>query len=53
MPRKSIIVVDVIWEFCISKQIQNATEAARGNIIPTDMSRKQNRFNQKQLVASA
>ena len=45
MPRKSIVVVDVIWEFRMSKQIQISTEAARGNIIPTDVSKKQNRFN--------
>ena len=40
MPRKSIVVVDVIWEFRMSKQIQISTEAARGNIIPTDVSKK-------------
>ena len=29
------------------------TEAARGNLIPTDVSKKQNRFNRKQMVVSA
>ena len=33
MPRKSLVVVDVIWEFRMSKQIQISTEAARGNVI--------------------
>ena len=54
MPRKSIVVADVLWEFRNSKQVQFSTEAARDNIIPTDVSKKtQNRFNQKQMVASA
>ena len=53
MSRKSIVVVDVIWEFGMSKQYQNSTEGARGNLIPTDVSKKQNRFNQKQMVSSA
>ena len=33
MPRKSLVVVDVIWEFRMSKQSQISTEAARGNLI--------------------
>ena len=52
MPRKSIILVDVIWEFHMSKKCQISTEAARGSLIPTDLSEKQNRINQKQMVAS-
>ena len=36
MSRKSIVVVDAIWEFRMLKQIQISTEAARGNLIPTD-----------------
>ena len=30
MPRKSIVVVDVIWEFRMPKQYQISTEVARG-----------------------
>ena len=37
----------------MSKQYQISTEAARGNFIRTDVSKKQNRFNQKQMVVSA
>ena len=49
MPRKSIVVVDVIWEFRMSKQMQISTKAARSNVIPTDVSKRQNRFNKKQM----
>ena len=38
MPRKSIVLVDVIWEFRMSKQIQISREAAGNNLIPTDVS---------------
>ena len=51
MPRKSIVVVDVIWEFCMSRQMQISKNAARSNVIPTDVSKRQNRFNKKQMVA--
>ena len=44
MPRKSIVVVDVIWEFCMSRQMQISKKAARSNVIPTDVSKRQNRF---------
>ena len=37
----------------MSKQYQISREAARGSLIPTNVSEKQNRFNQKQMVASA
>ena len=40
MPPKSIVAVDVIWEFRLSKLIESSTEAARGNRIPTDVSKK-------------
>ena len=52
MPRKSIVVVDVIWEFRMSKQMQISKKAARSNVIQTDVSKRQNRFNKKQMVAS-
>ena len=39
MSRKSIVVVDVICEFRMSKQYQISVEAARGKLIPTDMSK--------------
>ena len=51
MPRKSIVVVDVIWEFRMSRQTQISKNAARCNVIPTDVSKRQNRFNKKQMVA--
>ena len=44
MPRKSIVVVDVIWGFRMSKQIQISTEAASGNLIPTDVSKRTKRI---------
>ena len=50
MPRKSIVAVDVIWELRMVKLIQISTEAASGNLIPTDVSKKKqkkNTFNQK------
>ena len=56
MPRKSIVVVDVIWEFRMPKQYQISTEVARGREVvlyqPMCQKSKQNRFNQKQMVAS-
>ena len=52
-PRKSIDVVDVISDFCMSKQYQISTEAVTGSLILTDVSKKQIRFNQKQRLASA
>ena len=36
----------------MSKQHQISTEAASGSLIPTDVSKKGNRFNQKQMAAS-
>ena len=39
MSRKSIVVVDVICEFRMSKQYQISVEAARGKLIPTDVSK--------------
>ena len=55
MIHKSIVAVDIIWEFRISKLIQISIEVTSGNLIPTDVSKKKkkNRFNQKQMVASA
>ena len=41
MPRKSIVVVDVIWEFRMSKQYQISIEAARGNLVPTNVSKNE------------
>ena len=40
MPPKSIVVIDIIWEFHMSKQYQIPTEAARDNFIRTDVSKK-------------
>ena len=40
MPRKSIVAVDIIWEFPMPKQMQISTEAARGNLIQTDVSKE-------------
>ena len=40
MTRKSIVAGNVIWEFRMSKLIQISTEAARGNLISTDVSKK-------------
>ena len=37
----------------MSKQYYISTEAARGNLIPTDVSNIQNRPNQKQIVVFA
>ena len=54
MPRKSIVAVDVIWEFRMSKLIQISTYAARGNLIPTDVLKKSKTAStKKQMVASA
>ena len=53
MPRKSIVVVDLIWRFRMSKQYQISTEAARGNLLPTGVSKKRNGFNQKQMFTPA
>ena len=39
-PRKSIDVVDVISDFCMSKQYQISTEAVTGSLILTDVSKK-------------
>ena len=39
MPRKSIVVVDVVWEIRMSKQIQISTEVTRGSIIPANASK--------------
>ena len=49
MPQVSIFVVDVIWEFHTSKQHKISIEAASDNRCV----QKQNRTNQKQIVASA
>ena len=49
MSRKSIVVADVLLEFRNSKQVQFSTEAARDNIIPTDVSKK----NPKQIQPKA
>ena len=47
MPHKSIVAVDVIWEFRMSKPIQISTEAVRGNIIPTNVSKKKKQIQSK------
>ena len=40
MPHISIVVVDVFWEFRISKRYSISTEVASGSLIPSDMSKK-------------
>ena len=38
MPDTSIVVVDAIWDFSMSKQV--STEAVSGSLISTDVSEK-------------
>ena len=40
MSRRSIVVLDVIWEFGMSKQNKISTETARGSLISTGVSKK-------------
>ena len=45
MPDTSIVVVDDIWDFCMSKQV--STEVVSGSLIATDMSKKSKQIQPK------
>ena len=52
MTHKSIVAVDIIWEFRISKLIQILIEVTSGNLIPTDVSKKK-KTKKKQIQPKA